>query len=201
MAKVAKPQFYWQSIHIVARCYNPANVYAKVATISFFQCLTYILPIESWRNTLKNYMHQYPIQNYLSDDKTLLRWTYQLHLYASIQSPNATAPPTFENIVQQYALLTKPDWGNAFWYLIHNIAINNKQPNETVITAFFASLRYLLPCPNCQKHMEENLANSQVQLYLASGRFFEWTWKFHNSVNQCTNKPLISQETALLNNK
>ncbi len=85
-------------------------------------------------------------------------------------------------------MITKDDWSQAVWFILHFLSANLPQkPNQdTLLTvkAFAVCIRYLLPCPKCKAHMEVYLSEHSIDKAFGSGwDIFEWTCDYHEAVN------------------
>lgn len=140
----------------------------------------------------------------LTDSDTLFAWSYLLHCYINIAKDSNKAEIINYNTAKTLYdrnTLSKEDWGNALWFVIHCAAYYapNILSKEFALTfkAFIACLQFILPCPKCRKHMQENLGNIDIDMYLYTNEsIFEWTWKFHNIVNKQTGKSEPTLEEA-----
>lgn len=97
--------------------------------------------------------------------------------------------------------------GPGHWFVMHSNAIKAKTKKE--ITECIQSIKKLckeFPCVVCRTHSSEYLKNHPIEkdadtLILIDKNkkelgLFMWTWKFHNSVNFRTKKPLMNWSTA-----
>lgn len=89
------------------------------------------------------------------------------------------------NMQEGYELGTS-FWGPSTWRTIHAIAATYKpnKKNAQAFKDFINSLTYLLPCPVCRIHLQQNIASLPLERYLVSQeKLFEWTYLLHDRVN------------------
>ena len=98
-------------------------------------------------------------------------------------------------------IITKNDWGPTIWMMIHFFAYNLKNNNVYYYFKFIMSLTYLLPCEECKKHMRSNLRNIPLTIDKNSNSqsIFDWSFRFHNSVNSQTGKQQVSDKKLVEN--
>ncbi len=201
-ATISKEDWHkiWSSIHIICKVYNPKTLHASKALICFFECLVDLLPHKSACHILNSFMKQNPLEESVESSDKVFEWSYYLHNYLNImkrRKGQTVVDISLEEAKEEYSTLNKTMWGNALWFLIHYIAYNLPEKITPEIAssykAFIVSLRYLIPCPECGKHMHEYLSENVIDDFLVSNRsLFYWTWVFHNSVNKRLNKPCPS---------
>ncbi len=202
------PSSYWQIIHIMARCYLPTEQQCKVAIRCFFQSLCILMPNIEWRETMLSYMTQFPLDDsVLQNSDSIFLWAYNLHMFANLISKKTNLD--YKTVLHNYSAITKVDWGNALWFCIHNIALENssriqsKDQSQFRITykAFLSCLSVLIPCPVCRSHMIEYLSKHNIDNSFTSAQtLFKWTFDFHNSVNLSCKKPIIGLNDAMTMN-
>jgi len=86
-------------------------------------------------------------------------------------------------------------WGPYAWYFIHQVAFrlphteNNLTPTtRKFLNSFFLTIRWLLPCPSCQKHYGWTLSKYPVSKYYSTGvKMSKWTVIAHNLTNKGLN--------------
>lgn len=199
-------QQLWNTIHIVGKTFSPKNgdstktKESKIAFICFFDCLSDLLPNEIYKRTLKDFIKQTPPGNYLSSTDKAFQWTYELHSYVNFVKKRRGQPTndiTLERANSMYSSVTKTDWGNAFWFIIHYIAANLPEKlSDNYKTAFIAmimSIQLLIPCDECKQHMANYISKVDIHSYMISNKtVFQYTWEFHNAVSQRLGKNTIS---------
>lgn len=95
-------------------------------------------------------------------------------------------------------------FGPGVWFLIHTCAKESITEDKK---RFFVSLLQLiernLGCEKCKLHMSEYMKNNPINPYwnLINEKkeqigMFNWSWKFHNSVNSKLSRPILDWETA-----
>jgi hypothetical protein len=120
-----------------------------------------------------------------------------------LEEENVTfANISFQEVHDKYTIsdtniITKNDWGPSIWNTIHFLAANVKDATQMKhYQDFVRSLSYLLPCAECRKHMRENLIVFPPEFLQMTP--FQWSWKFHNSVNSQVKKPIVPFSETLL---
>jgi len=87
------------------------------------------------------------------------------------------------------------------WNYIHNITIidfEDKEDNIKHQKLIFTILKNLkMPCYKCQIEYDNEINNIDINLFDKSMYLFEWSWKFHNKINEKINKSLITYENTI----
>ena len=200
----------WEVVHIIGKTYMPTPE-IQDAFICFFDCLCDLLPDVSARNNLRSFMQQTPVDQYLDCNNKAFEWTWKLHNYINMikkRQGYKISPISLETAYDNYQLIDKRRWGNAFWFLIHFIFANiptnssNSLDAQTKISckAFIVCIRYLLPCRvECGNHMKAYLSKVNIDYYLNSPQnLFRWSWEFHNAVNTRLKHQTYDFEPALM---
>ena len=97
--------------------------------------------------------------------------------------------------------------GPGTWDVIHRKSFKATNKSDQLrFIEFIKDVCYGFPCTVCKGHCTEYIKNHPPEEYLdvlvdikgekiALGMFI-WGWKFHNSVNARTKKPIMSWDTA-----
>lgn len=181
----------WNAIHIIGKTFNPDNELARESFVGFFVCLADLLPNIPARESLSSFIWQQPVERFISSSDTAFEWTYRLHSYINTikrRQGQLSSDITIEQAYKKYSNINKTDWSRAIWFLMHYISANLPSrlsaDQAEAFTAFIVCLRYLLPCQECRNHMNDYITDTQLGPCLRTNKdVFEWTWKFHNSVN------------------
>ncbi len=198
MNNKVKSNLLWDFIHCVGKTYNPNANSSKQSFICVFECLTVLLPNKEYRNTLHQFIQQTPIEPYLSSNQKAFEWTYKLHSFVNLvrkRSGQLVSDITLEQANEKYKFLPKNRWGNAYWFAMHYLACNIpiKIPNNLAVSykAFIVCMNYLIPCGECQFHMNEFINHNEIDSYLTTrNRIFQYGWYFHNKVNERIKTPM-----------
>lgn len=98
------------------------------------------------------------------------------------------------------SLITKTDWGNAFWYMLHVSALYAPQPTKDSFKHYkdlLASLQWLLPCPKCRLHLQQNIKVIDFNNCARTNEeLFKCSWKLHNIVNESEGKMKLPLQYA-----
>lgn len=200
------PSDYWKFIHLVCRIYNYRNRDHIIAVETIFRCLEKLLPVDRWKISLSQFLQEQPVHEFMEDSDMLFRWSYRLHQYVSYVKGNrqVNSHYTLEQLINDYSLITKPEWGKPFWNVMHNITLNlnmnNQMSNHSTLQyykAFITSVNFILPCQDCKRHMTEFLAHNPLgSEHQTHPNLFMWTVRFHNEVNTRSNQKTISYTEA-----
>ena len=143
----------------------------------------------------------------LKSSASLFNWVYLFQAFLFLMLQDNGVPmtiPTLNNLRDEYHFdkLSKPDWGNAIWYIIHMTALYAPPP---LYQSFFnyrimlESLQYILPCPKCRNHLKQNLKKINLSTCGQSNiDLFRCSWQLHNIVNASINTPQLSFEDAIV---
>ncbi len=139
------------------------------------------------------------------DGQSLLIWVYLINVFIhgvlKAQSIHINLP-TLNDVRNIYhpERITKYEWGNAVWFVIHTISLYAPQPcSESILNfkRFLYSLQWLLPCPKCRLHLSKNLKYIDLDNCPKSNEaLFKCTWQLHNIVNKSDDKPEMSLQEA-----
>ena len=194
----------WESIHVCGSTFDPTT--NKTSFKCFFYSLANLLPSETARSHMYQFIKEYPIDNYLQTNSRAFYYTYLIHEYFNVQL-NKRINFTFENAKKLYNPdeIDKTRWGMAYWILLHIIAkylpANSKGeiPHEAklIFMDFIRCLQRLLPCEKCRGHMAEQLKNYPIEKYLNNRQdAFTFTVILHNAVNESLGKPKMDVKKA-----
>jgi hypothetical protein len=137
------------------------------------------------------------------DGQALFLWVYLLNGLFFINSNQIQYLSSIQEMRLMYQLdkITKQDWGNSFWYMLHTSALYAPEPCDISFNNYqnlLASLQYLLPCPKCCEHLKQNLQHIDM-VYCPKNNIelFKCSWKLHNIVNKSERKPEMGLQKAL----
>lgn len=198
---------------------NFCKIFQDFIDMNVYVC-NFLITNPSLRNFFSIYkdfsfqLENYP-QNFfnfcLQSEFTLFTWVYLLNSYITIlfnKSGHNITIESFNDVRNrrynpQY--LTKEDWGNSIWLMIHLTPLYSPgTPIEVYnnLKAMLSCLRFILPCQKCQMHLSENLADIDIDSCATSReQLFECTWRLHNIVNKSLDKrqPSLQEARALYN--
>jgi len=79
-------------------------------------------------------------------------------------------------------------WGKYTWTFLHCLAEKIKEPYyhryKNLLFEIFRIVCHNLPCPICQVHAKEKLAQTNFNLLRTKEQFKQYVFNFHNSVNE-----------------
>ena len=139
------------------------------------------------------------------DGQSLLIWVYMINafLYSICKEQSIKCElPTLNEIRFQYhpERITKYDWGNAIWYILHTASLYAPEPVADSFVHYknlLYSLQWLLPCPKCRIHLSQNLDYIDLdQCPRNREELFKCSWKLHNIVNKSDGKSEIPLQNA-----
>jgi hypothetical protein len=121
-----------------------------------------------------------------------------------LRIPPPIAYPSIDIRIEEKSCsnIANPDvWGQAFWFINHLGALHAPEViDETKrrkYWGFIDGIPEMLACSNCSDHAREYIhSNEHRKEQICSSResLIQFFTDFHNSVNQRTNKPLLSIE-------
>lgn len=95
-------------------------------------------------------------------------------------------------------MASREQWGNITWYLFHGIAEKIKEDkfseNKDLIIKIIKLVCSNLPCPDCSEHATTTLNAVNFDSIKTKDNLKDFLFKFHNIVNQKTNKPVFKKE-------
>jgi hypothetical protein len=146
------------------------------------------------------------------DEMMMFLWVYLLDAFIQVQmaeDSNRTKLqqslltfPSFheQQIVYQLDRISKNDWGNALWFILHTTSLYAPQPVEKSFVLYKTlvnSLQYLLPCPKCRSHLTNNLQYINFESCPKTNEeLFKCSWQLHNVVNKSESKPVVGLQEA-----
>lgn len=143
---------------------------------------------------------------YNKDGYALFIWVYLLHAWllscANRTTYNKKWMPSLNDQRSLYnpKIITKSDWGNTIWYILHTSSLYAPQPLDASFVTYkrmIYSLQWLLPCPKCRLHLAENLKHIDFDNCPRSNQdLFKCSWKLHNIVNKSENKREVPLQEA-----
>lgn len=83
-------------------------------------------------------------------------------------------------------------WGPGCWFVLHLNSFQARDiPSQTEFVRFLRNLTRHLPCEQCRSHASKYLSDNPPERFIgrrdSDGEdcpLFEYTWRFHNGVNQ-----------------
>jgi hypothetical protein len=139
------------------------------------------------------------------DGQSLLLYVYLLHVFVKgIMASHGVNVhlPTLNDVRAQYQpdKISKYEWGNAIWYILHTSSLYAPEPIKdsfSYFKTFLWSLQYLLPCPLCRNHLMQNLKFIDLETCPVNREaLFKCSWQLHNIVNKSEKKPVLSLQEA-----
>jgi hypothetical protein len=96
-------------------------------------------------------------------------------------------------------------WAVPTWLILHTLAASIPEEKYSSLSQ---SLLYqlknicaVLPCPDCAQHATQYLANLRLNHIPTKEAFKTVLWRFHNTVNAQTNKPVFPIESLSIYNR
>ena len=192
------------------------NSAARQYLVDFWQMKPYILDIlkstspqlfityPSLERYLKNNLQEFQDLSMKNmDGQSLLLFVYLVNvLFKGIMPEVDINLPTLSDIRAQYQpdKITKYEWGNAIWFVLHTSSLYAPEPIAESFVLFknmLYSLQFLLPCPKCRIHLSQNLQYINMDTCPVNREeLFKCTWQLHNIVNQSDDKPQIGLQEA-----
>jgi hypothetical protein len=204
----------------------PSNNKARRAYKTWIYSFRYLLPFK-YATTLAIFLNKEPIDNYLYStnekftNEELFNWTYRLHKFANDEKKKQTRrenvfQPSLNQVKKMYSNIHKKFWANPMWIVIHGLVAlyptfpskeyqnfqemqyqKRRETYQIAYKTFLYSLKYILPCELCRKHLKKNLSKINLDDYLdAPIDLFYFTWKLHSIVNKHVGNKNISFEQA-----
>ena len=126
------------------------------------------------------------------DSQALFLWVYLLDVFIQVLSGKEAPDYQHQRVLYNIQNINKQTWGNAMWFIIHTSAMFAPQPVYQSFVHFknmMASLQYILPCPVCKKHLQENLAFIDFDRAPKNCMgLYQCTWQLHDRVNKAERK-------------
>ena len=91
--------------------------------------------------------------------------------------------------------MSKVEWGNATWYLIHTLCNKLVPSNEIIIRQLFNHLTTIttnLPCPDCSHHSSLFINHYKNNIPKTNDQLNIYFWNMHNWVNKRLRKSEFS---------
>ena len=89
--------------------------------------------------------------------------------------------------------MSKKDWGNISWILMHSLAqkvSENKFLNcKEILIKIIFDICNNLPCPDCREHANKLLKSSNIHKISNKKQLISFLCEFHNIVNKKLKKP------------
>jgi hypothetical protein len=174
----------------------------KGAFLCVIAAINRLLSCPSVQDAITLFLETKPYNEYAMSNERLFYWTFLLREeYSRVVGIQA---PSLEFLNEYYApnKLTKDVWGPYHWRMLHLTLIRVKMENGVVppatrkyVKAFVTCVGLLLPCPSCKNHAWQYFTENSIDDYLTTNfHMFQWSIKFHNSVNERLNQETGSQK-------
>lgn len=89
--------------------------------------------------------------------------------------------------------MSKKDWGNISWILMHSLAQKVTENNfincKQILIKIIFDICNNLPCPDCREHANKLLKTSNIIKISNKKQLISFLWEFHNIVNKKLKKP------------
>jgi len=90
--------------------------------------------------------------------------------------------------------MSKKDWGNISWILMHSLAQhiseNNFANSKQILIKIIFDICNNLPCPDCREDANKLLKTSNINKITNKKQLISFLCEFHNIVNKKLNKPI-----------
>ena len=167
----------------------------------FFKVYSNIAEIIKYSST------QYEFLDYCSQSNfSMFIWVYLMQAYYIIllnKHGSFVKIPKFNDFRSSYDpdKLSKDDWGNSLWFIIHTSALYSSGEMYDVFENYktmLSCLQYILPCPKCKQHLIDNLSLIDIDSCAESRMsLFRCSWELHNIVNESLGKRQPSLQEAM----
>jgi hypothetical protein len=186
---------FFQLVHCMAAYYDPS---AKKAFLCFFTSSCDMIPSsDPSKQVLQEALMKYPLNDFaLTNNHSLLQWSYRVHTYFNSQMFNAPFMD-YREFSRMYdkAAITMSFWSHPSWKMIHYYPSKYDGSADYALSykAFISCLQYLLPCGKCREHLKTNLADHPIDQYFSSAvDLFTWSYILHQTVTSQTGKKGIT---------
>lgn len=91
--------------------------------------------------------------------------------------------------------MSKKEWGNAVWYLLHTLShklLPEHSTHASHVQPLLVRIATHLPCPDCSAHATRMLMEMQSKPIRGRADLVEFWREAHNRVNYRTHKPMFS---------
>ena len=89
--------------------------------------------------------------------------------------------------------MSKKDWGNISWILMHSLAQKVTENNfincKQILIKIIFDICNNLPCPDCREHANKLLKTSNINKISNKKQLISFLWEFHNIINRKLKKP------------
>ena len=142
----------------------------------------------------------------LQSSSSLFNWVYllQCFMFLNLQDSNYKIKiPSLTEVRVEYNIdkISINDWGNSLWYILHMCSLYAPEPMNQSFENYrmiLQSLQYLLPCPKCRLHLQQNLSTIDIDNCAQTRiELFKCSWKLHNKVNVDTGKSFLPFEYSI----
>lgn len=163
----------------------------KTEHLLFFNTVQYILPCKYCRESFKEFVKQYPINNNLDSRKKLSQWLYNIHNLVNnklikqglLNTPN----PSYKEVEKIYSEEIK----TFRWEFIYCVVFNyphKKNLTSDIITyyyIFFSILNNIIPDEYTKKIYNEGFNKYNIKCYLDSRyKLKQWLFKLNCYINK-----------------
>ncbi len=193
----------WNFIHSVALGYpDNADAIVKQNYKSYYENIYVVIPCGECSKHYKENYEKYKIDDFLTNKDTLFEWTVNIHNIVNKMLSKKTI-----NVTSAKAKFLKNNifdsklWTDSIWKTFHYISLGYpKKPNshdKQNYKGFYENLYKILPYKEYSDNYKKIYKEIQIDNYLESrDKLFEWTVKFHNSINASLSKKIIDVKYA-----
>jgi len=185
---VSRAPYYFRS------CMEALNILLSGTQLGFSKCFKdKVSELDSIINNLSNDVKDKKSEEQYIED--LFKWTYNLRF--CVTGDNTISYDNYLKLFQNENNDIK-FWSRPTWFIIHLLAKvcpdMKEERHFTAYKAFIVTLKYVIPCGRCRKHLSENLSKAPMSPIKKSckNELFEWSYKLHIIVDKMLEKKSIS---------
>ena len=93
--------------------------------------------------------------------------------------------------------MSKQQWGNATWYMMHTLAFKLKPEFSHLTPMLLAQFQLIcnnLPCPECSEHASRLFTTVNKKAIVDRDKLITFLFEFHNKINQKLNKSIFTKK-------
>jgi hypothetical protein len=129
---------YWFFLHTLAMCYpNYPNEVTKKKYYDFIQNLPMFIPIEKIATYFSKLLDEYPVQPYLDNRESFIRWIWFIHnkINQKLEKPQMSLNDFYVKYYEEYKTSDKK--------MIEYLKVREKLIYGAVIVSIIGSIYYL----------------------------------------------------------
>ena len=192
----------WKLLHSIVEGYpSKPSISDKETYKNFFKTIEHVLPCIYCRRSFKQYIGEMPIEPYLKNKRSLVKWLYLMHNKVNDklrkQGLNSNPDPSFDEICRRYRQYVRdinksncigmPGWdflySIVFNFPLHKSDIETERFYQHIV--FFKYLAKVLPFKSVKKRYNKEIVDTNfIEILQGREKFKKWFYRVEKNVKK-----------------